>query len=142
MDKRSRAWKLYQLGLAEYHEDSEGNNMLLCMAVMLDAATAKGGKRAPLMDADAVAFLDTILQVAGDRVDADPFDASWYKQMEWKLRDLSHPDVSVAYRVGEYLAGGGWKGKTAPTVSLVIRYLGDLMKQAEEAGTHDPRFSV
>lgn len=87
-------------------------------------------------------MVDTLLQVAGDTINADPFDKKWYKLAEWRMREVEGMNVDSAFVVAEYLATGGWKGKTIPTVEQVLRFFPDLMKQAEEAGTHDPRWNV
>lgn len=141
MDKRSRAWKLYKLGIEHWNDFPEGKQLVYAMAVMIDAATSKEKSKKPLHDPEAVAFLDTLVQVAGDMVDAEPFDLKWYKLAEWRLRELPHVKVDDAYVIGEYLANGGWKGGT-PTVQQVLNYLPDLLKKAEESGTYDPRFNV
>lgn len=139
MDKRSRAWKLYKKGLEHWNE---GESPLLAIAVMLDAATAKGKSATPLHDADAVSFVDTLLQVAGDTIDSDPFDKKWYKLAEWRMREVEEMTVDSAFVVGEYLALGGWKGKQPPTVAQVINYFPDLYRNAQEQGTVDPRYNV
>jgi len=145
MDKRSRAWKLYQKGLSVTEEGGQrlvDAPILRAIAVMIDAATAKGKTATPLHDPDAVAFVDTVLQVAGDKVAAETFDKQWYKLAEWRMREVETMTVDSAFVIGEFLASGGWKGKTTPTMTQVIRYFPDLMQQAEEQGTQDPRWNV
>lgn len=144
MDKRSRAWKLYLQGKAAFDSGPADSHtrFLLALATMIDAATAKGTAAKPLTDPDAVSLVDTLLQVAGDKIQAEVFDAKWYKLAEWRMREVEGMTMDSAYVVGEFLANDGWKGKAAPTVEQVIRYYPDLMRQAEEQGVHDPRFNV
>jgi len=146
MDKRSRAWKLYQKGLALWPDSipptPKDQTFLMSFAVMIDAATSKGKSAQPLHDPEAVQLVDTLLQVAGDKIDGEVFDKKWYKLAEWRMREVGGMNADSAFVVAEFLASGGWKGKTTPTVEQVLKYFPDLMKQAEEAGTHDPRWNV
>lgn len=143
MDKRSRAWKLYQKGMAVTDKwTDDDSEVLKAIAVMLDAATSKGKTAQPLHDPEAVQVVDTLLQVAGDKINSEVFDKKWYKLAEWRMREVEGMNVDSAFVVAEYLANDGWKGKAVPTVEQVLRYFPDLMKQAEEAGTHDPRWNV
>jgi len=148
MDKRSRAYKLAKRGEDAWNQvfKNETNDIrpLLCaIAVMLDAATAKGkAATAFRQDPDAVAFIDSLLAVAGDTVVSEPFDTKWYKLAEWRMREVDGMTPDSAYVIGEYLAAGGWKGKALPTVEQILRYYPDLLRKAEDAGTHDPRWNV
>ena len=89
---------------------------------------------------EAVEFLDTMLNVAGDSVLTSPWDNSWYRLCEWKLRD-TELTLEDANTIGEFLANGGWKGKK-PSVKQVLNWLPDLLAQAGRNEAYDPRYNV
>lgn len=146
MDKRTKAYKEYQRALSVVNYEDLGESGLVTSkqvieAILLGVATLLNPPKrsARVLNPDAVLFLDTLVEVAGDSVISDPFDASWYNLMERKIRDIPQLDLEAIENVGQYLLDGGWVGNT-PTIRQVLYNLATLMTNSKKESGYDPRF--
>lgn len=142
MDRRTKAYKLYQAGVSALGKEPETivDLGMLLAAMICESSKSSPSSLSPRHDPEAVAFLDTLIIHAEGKMITVPFDASWYKLTEWKLRDLPLT-IEDAARIGDYLAAGNWRGGT-PTVKQVLNNLSTLISRCEQSDEHDPRFSV
>lgn len=143
LDKRTKPGRLYdkiveQLGVPESYDD-----LLKCICVALAEAPSQGKPKKSNVryNPDAVLFLDTLLQHAGDSIVTDPFDNNWYRLMEWKMRDMPSLELANMISIGEHLAQGGWKG-AKPTVKQILNWLPELVNQSSTTDDYDPRYNV
>lgn len=144
MDKRTKAYREYQRALEAIGPLGEGGfctSVQTIEALLLGFATLLNPpkRNARVVDPQAVLFLDTLVEKAGDSISSKPFDASWYNLMARKIDDIPGMTLEDIENVAEYLYNGGWVGNT-PTVKQILYNLATLLTNSKKEDNYDPRF--
>jgi len=141
MDKRTRAYKLYQTGLTTFEKHVGGKasanqaSFLAAMAAMIAEGTKKTTSKRPEVGLpfSTSLFLNKLAVSAGDFVIATPFNKQWTYRAKATLAGIEGVQLADGIRVGEHLASGGWRGDNVPTLGTVIKFLPELIAEARNA---------